>query len=257
VFGRLASFSSGTGDFDKIGFLDPFRTGANSLGWQATFSSMNSLRLDNTVAYVTPNWGGFSAGVGYTFNAQGGENAGGSDENNTGVVSYISYGNGPFYGVVTYDTFDLGRLANEPSQDHLQVGVSWDFKIFKLSAAYAQESEQYALGPAGMAFGTPSATANTAAAVQVPGTDATAWAIGAIIPFGAHRINLSYQNRSADSLGAVGEGNRDGYALGYEYSFSRRTTLYVYYGEVSDDDTYKSGNWGGIKQTFLGLSHTF
>jgi predicted porin len=252
VMGRIAAFSSGTGDFDKIGGLDPFRTGVGSLGWQATFSSMNSLRLDNAIAYVTPNWGGFSAGVGHTFRAAGQELTGGSGNNNNGYVSYVSFGAGPFYGVVTYDTFDLGELANDPSQDHLQIGLSWDFKVIKLSAAYGQESEQYVLGPAGVTIGT-----GGAVATQTPGTDATSWAVGAIIPFGAHRINASYQTRTVDALGAVGEGNRDAWALGYEYSLSRRTTLYAYYGDVSDKDTYKTANWGGIKQTFLGLSHTF
>jgi predicted porin len=261
VMGRLAAFSSGTGDFDKFGGLDPFRTGAGILGFQKFMGSANSLRLDNAVAYVTPTMGGFSAGVGYTFNLSGQEAVGGSGNNNTGYVSYINFGAGPFYGVITYDDFDLGAVANDPNQTHLQAGFSWDFKVVKLSFAYAKEENQYAAGPAGVGFSatpvTGASSSTGAQTLQVNGANAEAYVFGAIVPFGAHRINASYGERTVDAVGTTGEGTRTSWALGYEYSFSRRTTLYVYYGDVSDKDAYKIANWGGASQGFLGLSHTF
>ena len=258
VMGRIASFSSGTGSFDKFGGLDPFRTGYGNVGLQATFASSSALRLDNTVAYMTPNMGGFSAGAGYTFRAGGQELAGGNGSNNAGYITYINFGSGPFYGVVTYDNFKLGEVAGDPSQKHLQVGLSWDFKVIKLSAAYASETEQYALGPAGISFATtPSSTASTSGAVQATATDATAYMVGAIVPIGPHRLAASYQSRESDAIRGLQEGERTVWTLGYEYSFSRRTTGYIVYGNVSDKKGYKSGNWGGITQTFVGLSHAF
>jgi predicted porin len=260
VMGRLATFSSGTGDFDKFGGLDPFRTGAGILGFQKFMGSANSLRLDNAVAYVSPNLGGFSAGVGYTFNLSGQEAVGGSGNNNTGYVSYINFSSGPFYGVITYDDFDLGAVTNDPNQTHLQAGFSWDFKVVKLSFAYAKEENQYAAGPAGVSFAASVAgtsNGNGTSTLQANGANAEAYVIGAIVPFGAHRINASYGERSVDAIGTTGEATRTSWALGYEYAFSRRTTLYVYYGDVSDKDAYKISNWGGATQGFLGLSHTF
>jgi predicted porin len=260
VMGRLATFSSGTGDFDKFGGLDPFRTGAGILGFQKFMGSANSLRLDNAVAYVSPNLGGFSAGVGYTFNLSGQEAVGGSGNNNTGYVSYINFSSGPFYGVITYDDFDLGAVTNDPNQTHLQAGFSWDFKVVKLSFAYAKEENQYAAGPAGVGFAASVSGASSSTGtqtLQANGASAEAYVIGAIIPFGAHRINASYGERSVDAIGTTGEATRTSWALGYEYAFSRRTTLYVYYGDVSDKDAYKIANWGGATQGFLGLSHTF
>ncbi len=248
VMGRLATFSSGTGDFDRIGTLDPFRTGYPGLGMQATFASMNALRLDNAIAYVTPDMGGFSAGLGYTFRAGGQELAGGSSNNNAGIISYVNFRSGPFYGVVTYDRVELGEVTGDPTQTHLQAGMAWDFKVARVSIAFAQESDQFALLPANI---------GGAAALQGAGTDASAWMIGAVIPRGAHRFAISYQDRTADAIGTTPEGERTVWTVGYEYAFSRRTTAYIVYGDVSDKGSYKTANWGGTTNTFIGLSHSF
>ena len=75
VAGRVATFSSGTGSFDMVGSIDPFGTGFGGYGgWIA--SSANALRLDNSVLYQTPTFGGFKFGAGYSFNASGAEVAG-------------------------------------------------------------------------------------------------------------------------------------------------------------------------------------
>jgi general bacterial porin, GBP family len=251
VLGRLASFSSGTGDFDRFGTLDPFRTGVGNFGFQATMSSANALRLDNSIAYLTPNLAGFSAGVGYTFRAAGQELAGSSGNNNAGYISYLNYSNGPLYAVVTYDSFKLGEVATDPKQNHLQMGIAWDFKVVRLSAAYAIEDGQFGFGPAGVTF-TPGTVA-----VQQANSDADSWAIGAVVPLGAHRLAASYQSRDVDGATAAGNADRTVWALGYEYSFSRRTTGYVYYGNLSDDGAYKTGNWGGVTQYLVGMSHAF
>ncbi len=73
VAGRLATFSSGTGDFDMIGRVDPFATGFGLASAGSTFISMNALRVDNTVAYVSPTMAGFKAGVGYSTRIDGAE----------------------------------------------------------------------------------------------------------------------------------------------------------------------------------------
>lgn len=266
VLGRLAAFSSGTGAFDKFGDLDPFRTGVGNLGFQATMASANSLRLDNAVAYLTPNLAGFSAGVGYSFRAGGQELAGGSSKNNAGYVSYVNYSAGPLYAVLTYDSFKLGEVAAvpalgigaQPRQSHLQVGASWDFKFMKVSAAYANESKQFALGPAGIGFAnTVTGTSTSGGALQAAGTDATAFALGVVVPLGAHRFAGSYQSRTADAIRTNEEGKRTVWTVGYEYSFSRRTNAYAYFGQVNDKDGYQIGNWGGVGQMFAGLNHSF
>ncbi|MCK6428192.1 MAG: porin [Burkholderiaceae bacterium] len=245
VAGRLATFSSGTGAFDKFGTLDPFRTGYGIGGFQATFSSANASRFDNTIAYVTPTMGGFSAGIGHTFRVAGGENAGGSSQNNNGQIFYANFSAGPLYAVVTYDRIKLGEVAGDPTEKHLQVGAAYDLKVVRLSAAYAKEDDIF---PAGGLTTTPQ---------QAAGSDATAWAVGAVMPVGAHRFAASYQKRDVDSLGATPEGDRKVWTVGYEYSLSRRTTFYASYADRKDDGSLKTTTSGGAKEMTFGLNHTF
>ena len=54
VAGRIAIFSSGTGSFDMFGATDPFGTALIFAGLQSTFSSGNSMRLDNAIMYRSP-----------------------------------------------------------------------------------------------------------------------------------------------------------------------------------------------------------
>jgi len=243
VAGRLAAFSSGSGAFDKFGSLDPFRTGYGLMGFNATMSGANALRLDNTIAYVTPTIGGFSAGIGHTFRVDGAELAGGSSNNNNGQIMYANFSAGPLYAVLTYNRIKVGEVAGDPTEKHLQIGASYDLKVVKLSAAYAKEDDQW------------SGLRTTSA--QVAGSSAKAWAIGASAPFGPHRLAASYQKRDVDSFGATPEGERKVWGLGYEYSLSRRTTFYASYGDVKDDGSLKTTTFGGQKQTTVGLNHTF
>ncbi|MDL1861172.1 porin [Betaproteobacteria bacterium PRO7] len=242
VAGRIATFSSGTGAFDKFGALDPFRTGYGIGGFQATFSSANSYRFDNTIAYLTPTMGGFSAGLGHTFRVDGAEVAGGSGNNNNGQIMYANFSAGPLYAVLTYDRLKLGEIAGDPTQKHLQVGASYDLKVVKISAAYAKEDDQRVL---------------QATPQQAAGADATAWAVGVVAPVGAHRFAASYQTRDVDAFGTTPEGDRKAFTLGYEYSLSRRTTFYASYADVKDDGSLKTTTSGGAKQMTFGLNHTF
>ncbi|GAB4472849.1 MAG: porin [Burkholderiaceae bacterium] len=242
VAGRLATFSSGTGSFDKFGALDPFRTGYGIAGIGSTFSSAAAYRFDNTIAYLTPNLSGFSAGVGHTFRVNGAEQAGGSSNNNNGQIMYANFSAGPLYAVVTYDRLKLGEVVGDPTQKHLQLGVSYDLKVVKLSAAYAKEDEQYVL---------------QATPAQVAGTSAKAWAVGAVAPVGPHRFMGSYQKRTVDPFGATPAGDRKVFGLGYEYSLSRRTTFYASYADMKDDGSLKTANFGGATQTTVGLMHAF
>lgn len=255
VAGRLATFSSGTGAFDKFGTLDPFRTGYGIGGFQATFSSANASRFDNTIAYVTPTFSGFSAGIGHTFNVNGAENPGGSSANNNGQIMYVNFSAGPFYGVVTYDRIKAGLVAGDPTQKNLQVGAAYDLKVVRLSAAYAKEDKVFVLTPANFSFNPAGSAAPDAG--HPTGADATAWAIGAVAPFGPHRLAASYQKRNVDSTPTTAEGDRKAWTLGYEYSLSRRTTFYASYADVKDDGSLKSADWGGAKEITFGLNHTF
>jgi predicted porin len=244
VLGRVASFSSGTGAFDMFGDTDPFYTGYHTAGLQNTFSSAGSLRLDNSVLWQSGKMGGFQGGVGYSFRANGAENAGGSGNNNNVLFAGVSFGTGPVYVAVTYDRIKLGEVGGDPVQKNLQVGGTFDLKVVKLHAAYAREDKVFP-------------NVISATPQQAPGSDATAWMGGVSVPLGAGKLMASYQKRNVDSLGLIPEGDRKGWGVGYEHSLSRRTYLHAVYGSRTDEGSLKTATSGGQSQITLGMTHFF
>lgn len=237
VAGRLAAFSSGTGSFDMFGQVDPFETAWGNASIGLTFSSGNNLRVDNAIAYVSPTMGGFKGGIGYSFNASGPEVAG-SGNNAKALVTGLSFGAGPFYGVVTYDTIDIPNVSDK--QTHLQVGGTFDLKFVKFHAAFAQEEALQVLNSGANAGG-----------------DADAWMVGATVPFGATQLRTSYQKRDVDATATAAEGERKVWAIGVRHALSNRTFLALGYSDLTRDGSQKTTNNGGAKQLTLGVRHNF
>ena len=67
--------SSGTGDFDLFGTVDPFGTGFGPLGLQATFIPSRRCAEDNSVLWASPTWAGFKFAAQYSANVDRGETA--------------------------------------------------------------------------------------------------------------------------------------------------------------------------------------
>ncbi len=183
VGGRIATFSSGTGSFDMFGIVDPFGTGFGDSSLGSTFNTSGSQRLDNSVLYQSPSWGGFKFGVGYSFNAAGQE-AAGSGNNNKVLFTGVSWGGGPFYVALTYDQLEPAPLVGTAAtplisggasdQKQLQIGATFDLKFLKLHGAYAKEDHVYYTAGIGLQ---PDA-----------GADADAWMVGVSVPLfgGSH-----------------------------------------------------------------------
>jgi GBP family porin len=253
VAGRLASFSSGTGDFDMIGRVDPFLTGFGLASAGNTFISMNALRVDNAIAYVTPTFAGFKAGVGYTTRIDGGEVTP-SGNNVKATLFGANWASGPFFAAVTYDV--VNNINNAPDQKHLQIGGTFDIASFRLHAAWADQSNISAISAAG--------TGGTGAFVVLPtgfqNFDADAWLLGAtwtVSP--AFKVFGSYQTFDADgkTVGTVNfEPDYNIWALGATYNLSRRTNLYTSYASRDADGTLV-GNSANSTQFAIGVRHLF
>jgi predicted porin len=257
VLGRVATFSSGTGSFDMFGSIDPFGTGFGISGLGSTFSSAGALRLDNSALFQTASFGGFRAGLGYSFRASGTETAG--DTNNKVIFSALSFGTGPFYGALTYDivrpTAAQKAAGINSNQKHLQVGATFDIKVVKFHLAYAKEDDQFAGTP-----GTSNAFSTTGTS---NGADATAIMGGVSVPIGSVSLLASYQKRDGKT-GRYGvttasnlEADRNVWGLGVTYSLSRRTNLYGSYGDSDGKQALNNVNAFDTKQITFGMRHTF
>jgi predicted porin len=216
--------------------VDPFGGGFRNAGLQATMGSVITFRANNTLLYITPNMGGFSAGLGYSLSPLVQEIPGGSDVNNRTITAGVRFSGGPFYGTVTYESVAF----NGPDQKHLQVGATYDFKVVKLHGAFAQEKDQRAgvvnptlFGPTGL------------------GNKAKSWMAGVTVPFGSTMLMASWQNRDFDAA-SLNDGRV--YSVGLTHALSRRTNLYAVF--IDADQKNVSGA-SDFKDLTIGVRHLF
>jgi len=250
VAGRIAAPSSGTGDFDLFGNVDPFGTGFGPLGLQGTFIPSNSQRFDNAAIWASPSWGGFKAAAMYSFNIDTADTAP-SGTNNTAYSLAANYTWGPLFLAATYDVYNFANCygtvapltglcttpgnrlgAGNPDQKMLQVGGVFDFKFLKVHAAYADQKNISLVGggPGGADFVVPTAF-NT---VSRGFYNNQAYMVGLTVPLVVGSLFGSYQWSDAKNIInglAQFEPDYNIWGVGYTYPFSRRTNGYAAYGQ--------------------------
>ena len=165
-------------------------------------------RVDNAVFYLSPVFGGFEVGVGYSFNDDGPE---APAQDNEVLTLGLRYRNGPVMAVVTYDRkqdADDDAAPGRADIQNLAAGGTYEIGGIELHAGYGRLKHR--------AF---SRTARTE----------KAWLVGATVPLGEGEVLAGYQRvtgRNANELAQ--DADRDGFALAYEYPLSKHSRLYVY-----------------------------
>lgn len=172
------------------------------------------LRTKNTIAYVSPNWSGLTATLAYVadWNATP---AAGIDNNDYDAYSVNAvYTNGPFMLGAAYE--DHASAVANSDADMWRIVGGFTIGGFKLGALYEDMSgDNVAYNRDGFGFfGT--------------------YTMGAW----AFKANYMSVNES-DVVG--GSDGADQYTLGVDYNLSKRTVVYGYYADVSNDDI---GNFG-------------
>ncbi|MDR3353238.1 MAG: porin [Zoogloeaceae bacterium] len=265
LFGRQA-FVGLTGDFGTaiagrlyaphysfLSALDPFKAGMvgmyrNVFAADVTVGGENLFdptRVDNTVAYVSPNLSGFSLTAAYSNNALLQENAGNSGDNRVYVL-LPRYTNGPI---------DIGlnihRIKSKDSSavniNNYALGGSYDFRVAKVAAFYDQNKwKDY--------FATNDLKLRS-------------WLLGVTVPFGKHALLASYTQSKLKTNSGNAKARQ--WALGYTYTLSKRTNIYAAVADITNDKKHgvfqrtasvgDSSNGGSGYQNGVqfGLKHTF
>ncbi|MFO7808589.1 porin [Guyparkeria sp.] len=168
------------------------------------------LRTNNTVAYVTPDMGGFSAKAAYVtdwdLNDEDGDSIPGGNNNEWDAYSLSAgYSVGGFMIDAAYEQHNAGDLGDETG---MRVGAGYKMGGIKVVGLY-QTTEDLA------------------------GDDQDIWGLGAGYTFGKNTIKAQYY--TADDRDNNADTAADLWAVGYDYKLSKQTTVYAAYGSVEGD----------------------
>ena len=257
--------------YTLVSGLDPFADG--TVGTYHNVKGdinglFNPVRVNNTVAYVSPSWSGFNFTAAYSNNALENDSATRNAANNN---VYAIAGNyvAPDWNVgLSYHYISAGKPVAGPTNPrelkgvhNITLGGAYDFKAVKVSAFVSYDKASYKDNALGI-YPTPD---NKKSISQ------TNFMLGAVAPFGKHAVkgSVNYSYNSKNQFGKAWQ-----FAVGYDYNFSKRTNFYAAYSYINNDkmkDNGVNGRWGrdasvgdatnsgyGYKQAFqLGIKHSF
>ena len=189
--------------------------------------------FSNSIRYTTPVFAGFRGDIAYSTNTAGVLVQEDFANRNFGRASdwALTYGQGPLGGALVYRTINLRNGADARQQDSALAATSYDFKVAKLFGQYQFTRDEFS-------------------AAARPDARKRTWQLGASVPLGPGFVLASFAQSRFDA-GSL-DNRRDTYAIGYDYTFSRRTDAYlVHYRDRARD----IGNTQSI--VALGIRHRF
>lgn len=210
VAGKLQTVGYDWGvKYDTFGAaaFSPIGIATNGDGMSISGNRTDLSRQPNTIAYISPNWTGFSLKTHYSFGEEVVTDSNIIGNNRAQSIFGIGgyYDNGPlsiglvYHGIYAAET----NAANvDRDQNEWGIGASYDFKFLMLKASYQQATTENGNIGGG-------------------DYDRDAWAIGAGIPIGANgKVNLAFGQ-------SIGDAKANIFGIDYEHSLSKRTTAYV------------------------------
>lgn len=231
-----------------------FDTISKMNGGQLLLGCGSAGRTNNSVAYVSPNWSGFT----FEYNhARVTENANrsttpisplaGSDiDDSYANMLRANYTNGPFSASVVWSGLEGGSTFNVSAADTDEwgIGADYNFGMVRIYGTYQDRDT------------------DTAPGVKLA-ANGDKWALGASIPvFKVGSIALSYSDFDSDVTG----NDSDAWTLMYSHSLSKRTTLYGGYSDVNNSrlNTSASAAANGVPKAggdasllAFGMRHVF
>lgn len=207
-------------------------------GIGGSMTTGDSSRWDNSVAYQSKSWSGFSVRAIYGF----GEPGVTVDQDHDGRIGLSGkYNNGALNVDLIYQTIQNQAGTNYDTNEYL-VGASYDFKVVKVMGTYQYSKNKLYVGDPRSQV----ASLGVIVPVSAPGK------IRAEVAYGRNKIDNVDTNAKTWGLG-----------LGYTHDLSKRTMLYTsvnYFNNneraavgYKDVGTADENNWGFM----AGVRHAF
>lgn len=230
-------------------------------------------RAKNAVAYISPDFSGFSFIGAYTSQARklDSDQTGAESQNATAYQLYGQYANGPLYVALGYHVANDTLTNGVDPLGVVKDGLSPKATVWRAAASYTFPTnttvsalyDSTKIKVAGFGIGDEKLKRN-------------AWSLGVNQAFGKHTVGAQYArsgNVSGDvavALGADNDSDAKIWTLAYHYDLSKRTMVKAYYSQISNGDNngtsfYNNavspvvGGTTGFKATAfgLGLRHSF
>ena len=214
---------------------DPFLTyGVGSslnfpLGVVADAKSASSLfRVSNAVSYFTPNFGGLSAQIQFAPSEQA-SNTGIAKRDGRVTTGRVAYDKGPLSASVSAGKADQSSGVIGQDITTANAGASFDFGVVKVMGEFARFKVDNVTGVSGVDLTTSIVT------------------LGAIAPVGPGKIKLGVSRAERKTDGVTAKPETTKVAVGYDYSLSKRTSLFTTVAYVRNKDgSAVSASQGGV-----------
>ena len=264
-FGRMGGVASAAGTYDYVYAIgDAFDGFGNGIG-----GLVQSSRYDNMITYQTPEFAGMKVLAQYSFKnntvANDDDKALG-DEGKTSANRYASLAAVGQYGnlnlVAAYELQNFRHAPAEaatpgahPDDQHtFYFGGNYDFGVTKVFAL-------------GQAFQNARELNNLDALGEEDGVDGYGLQLGAQTPLAGGLLTTAFYYAHGETDNATTENKSDYYGLAarYEYSLSKRTTVYGGAGYAQEKvknnpraaETANTKEDYDLVQAYVGLKHTF
>ncbi len=214
---------------------DPFLTyGVGSslnfpLGVVADAKSASSLfRVSNAVSYFTPNFGGLTAQIQFAPSEQA-SNTGIAKRDGRVTTGRVAYDKGPLSASVSAGKADQSSGVIGQDITTANAGASFDFGVVKVMGEFARFKVDNVTGVSGVDLTTSIVT------------------LGAIAPVGPGKIKLGVSRAERKTDGVTAKPETTKVAVGYDYSLSKRTSLFTTVAYVRNKDgSAVSASQGGV-----------
>ena len=190
-------------------------------------------KTDNTVAYVSPTFNGFSAAIAAAFNEDKTALLGGTHHTSL----KLQYANGPLLVGYGYQKEEAKDKGGADGNKFNLLAASYDFGVAKLVGGY--QAAEY--------------TASNAKSGEQDN-----YYFGVQAPVASNiNVYFGYVNSKFDAVAANGDVKSTGYTLAANYVLSKRTDAYVGYRHIKKENDNTSADLGKIKTFAVGVRHAF
>lgn len=188
-------------------------------------------RWANSLRYMTPKMGGFSAEVQYSTDT--GDNGSNNDNNDAdGVSANVRFDGGMFDVMAAYEVNNrAGTIAAGTTDDTsaFRIGGGLNFDAFRVVAMWQSNSDESFVG----------------------GRDRDMYGIGGSMKFGNNVVKAQWY--TADDADGAANSGADMWAIGLDHKLSKRTTAYAAYAAVDNESGASFDPWSGGHQLGLGV----